>query len=96
MASMSVSSARADMHALLDAVERGDEVTLTRYGIAVAVVIRPDLLRARRASEAFAAASDVAALLESGRSRPLPSKKGLSVERADEHAAEVVAGRAGR
>ena len=96
MTSISVSTARADMHGLLDAVQRGDEVTLTRYGNAVAVVVRPDLLRARRASAAFALAGEVGALVEAGRARALPTTRWLSVDRADELAAEVRAGRAGR
>ena len=96
MTSMSVSSARADMHELLDAVERGDEVTLTRYGTAVAVVVRPDLLRVRRASATLASATELSQLLNTARSRPLPTTRGLSVQRADELASAVNADRSGR
>ena len=89
MISMTVSRARSEMHKLLDAVERGDEVTLTRHGNAVAVVVRPDLLRARRADATFAIAAQISGLIDAGRTRPLPARRGLSVDRANELAAEV-------
>lgn len=95
MAYLTVSEARADIHKMLDAVERGDEVTLTRYGKAVAVVIRPDLVRVRRLGAALATAAEIQAKLESGRTSPL-SGLGLTAERADELAEEVRADRSGR
>lgn len=96
MSSMSVSAARAEMHQLLDAVARGEEVTLTRHGAPVAVVVRPDLLRARRADAVFADAAEIGDLLVAGRTRAIPMKRGLSAERADEMVADVQAGRATR
>lgn len=84
------------MHALLAAVERGEEVTLTRYGNAVAVVVRPDLLRARQPSEVFAAARELGARIEAGRASALSASRGVSVERAEQLVAEVRAGRVGR
>lgn len=96
MMSMSVSTARSELHKLLDAVERGEEVTLTRHGSAVAVVVRPDLLRARRADAVFATAAHVAELVAAGRNRPLSDDRGISADRAEELVAEVRVGRSGR
>lgn len=84
------------MRGLLAAVERGEEVTLTRYGNAVAVVVRPDLLRARQPSEVFAVARELGARIEAGRMSPLSGSRGVSVERAEQLVAEVRAGRVGR
>lgn len=84
------------MHKLLEAVERGDEVTLTRHGTAVAVVVRPDRLRARRAEAAIASAEKIAGLIADGRGRPLTEGRGFSADRAEELVAEVRAGRRGR
>src|SRR4051794_15680318 len=48
--SITVSKARAALPQILERVLAGEEVTITRHGRAVAVVVRPDALRARRAS----------------------------------------------
>ena len=42
---MSVSDARAALSWIVARVSEGDEVTLTRHGQPVAVVVRPDVLR---------------------------------------------------
>ena len=52
MTSMSASEARAALPELLNRVEGGEEVTITRHGHPVAVLVRPDSLRARRAGGA--------------------------------------------
>lgn len=96
MMSISVSNARSELHKLLDAVERGEEVTLTRHGSAVAVVVRPDLLRARRADAVFATAAQVAEMVAAGRRRPLSESRGLSADRAEELIADVRASRSDR
>lgn len=67
---MSVSAARAKLPRLLDRGQRGEEVTITRHGQPVAVVVRPDVLRLRRADRAFAGAAQVARLLAQGGSAP--------------------------
>ena len=46
-----------------DRVGDGDEVTITRHGRPVAVVIRPDALRSRRAEPSLRRADEIAALL---------------------------------
>jgi prevent-host-death family protein len=51
---MTVSEARAALPQILDRILAGEEVTLTRHGQPVAVVVRPDTLRARRADDALA------------------------------------------
>jgi prevent-host-death family protein len=47
MTIMTVSEARAALPELLTRVEEGEEVTITRHGRAVAVLVRPDVRRAR-------------------------------------------------
>ena len=59
MPAVNISAARAELPKLIDAVERGEEVTLTRHGRPVAVLVPPDRLRSRRAGDAFAAAAAV-------------------------------------
>jgi antitoxin (DNA-binding transcriptional repressor) of toxin-antitoxin stability system len=92
---MSSSEARAALPDVLDRVARGEEVTITRHGVAVAVVVRPDALRSRRADEVLAGAAKVQDLLAAARAGALP-RGGLSAERADELVAEVRSGRDGR
>jgi prevent-host-death family protein len=45
MSNVSISQARATLPELLDRVAAGEEVTITRHGVAVAVVMRPDAVR---------------------------------------------------
>lgn len=71
MISTTVSAARATLPALLARVAEGEEVTLTRHGLPVAVLVRPDALRARRAEPAFAAARELDDLLAAARHEPL-------------------------
>jgi len=93
---MTVSEARAALPAILDRVTAGEEVTITRHGRPVAVVVRPDILRVRRADEALATAATVRAVLDRGRRERLRFRPELSEERAAVLAAEVRAGRSGR
>jgi len=96
MAAVNVSAARAELPRLIDAVERGEEVTLTRHGRPVAVLVRPDRLRSRRAEAALSEAEEIRALLVSARSQPLSAGAGVTPGRADELVAEVRAGRQDR
>ncbi|MGH3118854.1 MAG: type II toxin-antitoxin system Phd/YefM family antitoxin [Gaiellales bacterium] len=93
--SLSISEARATLPGLVSAVESGEEIAITRHGRPVAVLVRPDALRVRRAEAALAAATRVdEAIVEGARSaRPT---KGVSTSRADELVAEVRAGRSAR
>ena len=70
MTTLTVSEARAALPEILDRVRAGEEVTITRHGLPVAVVVRPDVLRARRADQALAAAERVRDLLARGRATP--------------------------
>jgi antitoxin (DNA-binding transcriptional repressor) of toxin-antitoxin stability system len=93
MSSMSVSEARAALHELLERVAVGQEVTITRHGQPVAVVVRPDVLRARRADSALAAAEAVAEALAAARRSPFPPPAAITAERAQALVAAVRAGR---
>jgi prevent-host-death family protein len=92
MTTMTVTEARAALPELLDLVAAGDEVTITRHGQPVAVVVRPDALRSRRADAALASAVKVRALLAAGRHTSLTTA-GLTEARAEELIAEVDASR---
>jgi antitoxin (DNA-binding transcriptional repressor) of toxin-antitoxin stability system len=89
---MTSTEARAALPELLDRVVAGEEVTITRHGQPVAVVVRPDALRSRRADAALASAEKIRALLAAGRRTSLTAA-GLSEARAEELIAEVNAGR---
>lgn len=93
MDELSVSEARASLPQILDRVERGEEVTITRHGRAAAVVVRPDALRARRADRVFADAERVSEVVRSGRSRRLDAGNGIAAVRAEELAADIRADR---
>lgn len=69
--SLTVSQARALLPQIVQRVLDGEEITLTRHGQPVAVVIRPDRLRARRAEAALSRAAEVHEAIATGRTRPL-------------------------
>src|ERR1700730_12843434 len=89
---MTASQARAALPELLGGVVAGDEVTITRHGLPVAVVVRPDALRSRRADAALATATKLRGLLAASRRTTLPSAR-LSETRAEELIAEISVGR---
>lgn len=84
------------MHHLLEAVQRGEEVTLTRHGDAIAVIVRPDMLRARRADEAFALAAQIDEMLTYSHTRASAGGNHLIPQRADELVADLRVGRGSR
>ena len=90
---MTVSQARAALPEILDRVEAGEEVTITRHGKPAAVVVRPDALRTRRAEAAFATAALVREGLAQGRARPLSARPAITEARAEELIADVQASR---
>jgi hypothetical protein len=51
MAVMTVSEARAALPEVLTRVARGEEITITRYGSPIAVVVRPDIIWSRPGPE---------------------------------------------
>lgn len=93
MSSVSISQARATLPELLDRVSAGEEVTITRHGVAVAVVVRPDSVRSRRADDALAAAERLRELVEQRRATSLADAPTITVERADLLARDVRAAR---
>jgi prevent-host-death family protein len=93
---VSVTEARNSLPELLHRVERGEEVTITRHGRPVAVVVRHDALRSRRADAALGVASEVHELLERGRRTRLSEAGALTEADAEALLAEVRAGRSDR
>jgi antitoxin (DNA-binding transcriptional repressor) of toxin-antitoxin stability system len=51
MAFMTVSEARAALPEVLTRVSQGEEITITRYGSPIAVVVRPDVVWSRPRAE---------------------------------------------
>jgi prevent-host-death family protein len=96
MTSMSASEARAALPELLNRVEDGEEVVITRHGRPVAVLVRPDALRVRRAESALDDAGRIHALLAEAAAAPLPEGTGLTGQRAEELIAEIRASRDAR
>ena len=96
MATMTVSEARAALPEVLDRVAEGEEVTITRHGRPVAVVVRPDILWSRRARGALEDAERIHALLTEAAATALPDGSGLTKGRAEELIAEIRAGREAR
>lgn len=90
---MTISEARANLPALLTRVTEGEEVTITRHGRPVAVVVRPDVLRSRRAEGALQQAGEVHELLAAARGRPLSRSSGVSLQYAEELIGDIRAGR---
>jgi len=95
MAIMTVSEARASLPEVLTRVEAGEEVTITRHGRPVAVIVRPDVLRPRAA----VVIEDAARLHESlmaARDEELSIGPGLTPEYAEELIREIRSGRDSR
>lgn len=93
MTSMSVSEARAALPQLLSRVQNGEEVTITRHGQPVAVLVRPDILHSRRAEVVLDDAARIHELLTDAAATPLPEGPGLTAERAEELIGQIRAGR---
>lgn len=72
------------------------KITITRHGEPVAVLLRPDALRARRDGAGTATAARIRDLLDGARLAPLPAAAAISPERADELITAIRADRAAR
>ena len=96
MVTLTVSEARAALPDLLSRVQDGDEVTITRHGRPVAVLVRPDTLRSRRADAALHGAEQIHQMLADAASAAGPGEPGLTESRAEEFIAEIRAGRDAR
>ncbi len=90
---VTVSEARASISEIVDRVRAGEEVTLTRHGVAVAVVVKPDALRIRRVGGSLGVANSVHDLVEHGADTSLTHPPAMTSERADALVAEVRDGR---
>jgi prevent-host-death family protein len=86
---VSVSEVRSQLRAVLDRVKQGDEVVLTQNGQAVAVLVHPARLRARRAGRSWDAATERLDRMRDARRRRPGRGAGLAPGRAEELADEV-------
>lgn len=93
MSTVAVTEARASLPALLARVEAGEEVTLTRHGKPVAVLVRPTLC-SPAGRLALADAERAHRLIEEAPSRA--DTVGLDVAWAEEMVAEIRADRNSR
>lgn len=96
MTSVTASEARAALPDLLTRVEDGEEVTITRHGRPVAILVRPDALRSRRAQAALDAAARIHDLLAEAAATAMPAGAGLTAQRAEDLIREIRAGRDAR
>jgi antitoxin (DNA-binding transcriptional repressor) of toxin-antitoxin stability system len=93
MAVMTVSEARAALPEVLNRVAEGEEITITRHGKPVAVIVRPDTIWSRsRAQDVIDQAERLNRLIEDAGKRPL-SPGGITPEYAEELIADIRAGR---
>jgi antitoxin (DNA-binding transcriptional repressor) of toxin-antitoxin stability system len=74
VATLTVSQARASLPELLSRVEDGEEVTITRHGRPVAVLVRPDVVRSR-ANVIIEAAGRIHELLSAAARADLPGER---------------------
>src|SRR5437764_7825716 len=84
VAMMTISEARAALPEVLDRVAGGEEVTITRHGRPVAVVIRPDILWSRRVGGALDDAERIHELLAEAAGTPLPPETRVPETRVPE------------
>jgi antitoxin (DNA-binding transcriptional repressor) of toxin-antitoxin stability system len=96
MTTMTVSEARAALPHVLDRVAEGEEVTITRHGRPVAVVVRPDIMWSRRAHAVMDDAGRIHEMLTGAAATSLPEDTGMTAERAEELIGEIRAGRDAR
>jgi len=92
MVTLTASQARASLPELLTRVEDGEEVTITRHGRPVAVLVRPDVMRAR-AHVVIEDAARIHELVDLAGAAELPAEPGLSAARAEELVSAIRAGR---
>lgn len=91
MSEMTASEARARLPEILDRVEAGEEVTISRHGIPVAVVLAPRNVRVRRAAAAAAIerGKELGRKLEAARHEPLTLSGTLSPELGEQWVREL-------
>jgi len=84
---MTLTEARANLPSLLDRVAAGEEITVTRHGHAVAVMVRPDRLRSRRAEEMYATAARIRQMIEDAVGHPVDVSTSCGLGRREPDAA---------
>ncbi|WP_313355997.1 type II toxin-antitoxin system prevent-host-death family antitoxin [Microbacterium sp.] len=94
MVNISASVARQTLPAQLDRVEAGEEVSISRHGKVVAVLVSPERLRSRRAQGAWQQTDALRERLARARSEPPEAR--IDAARADELAQAIDEGRAAR
>jgi prevent-host-death family protein len=85
--------ARAKLPAIIDMVIDGHEITITRHGRPVAVIVNPGGLRYRRMTPALRLAEELGERMQAAREGRLPPGPGLTTERAEELVAAIRADR---
>jgi prevent-host-death family protein len=94
MSTISASIARQTLPAQLDRVEAGEEVSISRHGRVVAVLVSPDRLRSRRAEESWDSADALHERLFRSQSQPLTAT--IDSGRADDLIQKIRADRSDR
>ena len=94
MESLTVSEARARLPEILDRVEKGEEITITRHGRPAAVLLRPDNVRVRRGESTIDRAREIGRMLEEARHRPI-GPASMDPAYAEELIRDIRAGRDG-
>lgn len=93
---LNIGDVQADLPTLIDRVMDGDEITITRHGRPVAVLVRADALRPRRATPSIERAEQLRGVLERGRVTELSDRGGIDSHRGDELVADLRRGRSRR
>jgi len=96
MTTMTVSEARAALPELLTRVEGGQEVTITRHGRPVAVLVAPDAHRRRRNLDIMREAAAIRDLMNTARTAPVTTVESMTPQRAEELIEDIRQGREGR
>lgn len=95
MSSRTVTEARATLPELLDRVEAGDEVVITRHGKPIAVLVAPERVRIRHAATSLDAARHLADLLAAAAQQP-QGQPTITAHLAEQLVGEVRAARRAR
>jgi antitoxin (DNA-binding transcriptional repressor) of toxin-antitoxin stability system len=93
VATLPISQARASLPQLVSRVEAGEEVTITRHGRPVAVLVRPDVLRSR-ADVIIEEAEHLHRALSDASASDLGADPGIAAERAEQLINQIRASRA--
>jgi prevent-host-death family protein len=89
MRTLTVSQVRANLRSALERVKNGEEIVLTQNGEAVAVLVHPSQLRARRPSPLLDAAAGRLEELQEARRRRPERGPGINATRAEQLVAEL-------